>query len=157
MILKNLEKVGFDPIILEETQNWNKDSGKVFNLNREQVINIPKTFTSFTIGLGWTTECDIDASVLLLNKGGRLQENIFFRNKETWNKSVVHNGDKQKGSGQGGDIETISVNLADIDEDIDSIWPVINIYEAMVQFSDVQDAYCRIYDGTYELVRYNIS
>ena len=72
MIMTNLEKVGFDPIILQETQNWNKESGKVFNLNKEQVINIPKTLTSFTIGLGWTTECDIDASVLLLNKDGRL-------------------------------------------------------------------------------------
>ena len=91
------------------------------------MINIPKQLNKLTIGLGWTTECDIDASVLLLNKNGRLEENIFFRNKETWNKSVVHNGDKKQGDGIG-DVETISVNLDDIDENIDSLWPVINIY-----------------------------
>jgi len=34
MVIRNLEKVGFDPVLLEETKNW-ASGGKKFNLKKE--------------------------------------------------------------------------------------------------------------------------
>ena len=45
LIMKNLEKVGLDPIILMETKNWNPTSGKKFNIKKEQTVNIPEGLT----------------------------------------------------------------------------------------------------------------
>ena len=41
MVIKSLENVGFDPIILMETANWRPNTGKKFNIKKEQVVNIP--------------------------------------------------------------------------------------------------------------------
>ena len=43
--MKNLERVGLDPIILMETKNWNPQSGKKFNVKKEQTVNIPENLT----------------------------------------------------------------------------------------------------------------
>ena len=45
LIMKNLERVGLDPIILMETKNWNPQSGKKFNVKKEQTVNIPENLT----------------------------------------------------------------------------------------------------------------
>jgi hypothetical protein len=66
LVTQNLEKVGFDPIILLETANWKPNSGKKFNIKKEQVINLPSGMNQFKIGLGWDTKMDLDSSILLM-------------------------------------------------------------------------------------------
>merc|ERR1711982_13381 len=81
LIRQNLTKVGFDPIILEETKNWNPESGKKWNIKKDQVIMEPASAMSeFKLGLGWDTKMDLDSSILLLDADGELVENVFFGN-----------------------------------------------------------------------------
>ena len=75
------------------------------------MINIPLSMTSFKLGLGWDTECDIDASVLLLDKKGTLLEKVYFGNLTSNNGAVVHSGDNLTGEGDGDD-EVLTVNLS---------------------------------------------
>ena len=110
---------------------------------------------TFKIGLGWDTKCDIDASVLLFEQT-TLKENISFSNLRSSTDAVVHSGDNLTGEGDGDD-EVISVELLKIPQEVDSIWPVINIYEFKTKFNDVKGAYCRIYNGNNELVRFDLS
>ena len=46
LILDNLETVGFNPILLEESKNW-KPNTKKFNLAKEQVICMPPGINNF--------------------------------------------------------------------------------------------------------------
>ena len=46
-----------------------------------------------------------------------------------------------------GDNEVITIKLHEIDQNIDSIWPVVTIYERNKHFNDVKGAYCRIIDN----------
>ena len=128
LIIKGLEKVGFDPVLLEETKNW-KTGGKKFNLRKEQVICLPTSVRELRLGLGWDTRCDLDSSILLLDKHGNLVDNIYYAKRFNESRSVVHSGDNRTGIGSGDD-ETITIRLDSLPKGIDSIWPVITIYTA---------------------------
>ena len=69
MMLKNLEKAGFNPAILEETKNWSNVK-RSFVLEKDEVIFLPSSVQQFNVGLGWSTRCDLDASILLLDQTG---------------------------------------------------------------------------------------
>ena len=72
--------------------------------------------------------------------------------------AVIHAGDNLDGEGSGDD-EVITVNLDKLPAEVDSIWPVINLYTKNFTFKDVTGAYCRIIDekSKSEFVKYNLS
>lgn len=78
-------------------------------------MNIPLAMTSFKLGLGWDTECDIDSSVLMVDEKGELLENIYFGNKVSKHEAVKHGGDNLTGEGKGDD-EVIDINLSIVDQ-----------------------------------------
>ena len=51
------------------------------------------------MGLGWDTNCDIDASIILLDIQGNLVDFVYYGKTCTENFSIVHSGDNRKGSG----------------------------------------------------------
>lgn len=54
LIKSNLKHVGFDEALLLESKNWN--NGKSFNLQKDQVLFIPKNcYNKIKVGLGWDT------------------------------------------------------------------------------------------------------
>ena len=69
-MLKNLERFGFDPILLEETKNWNPQGGKKFNIKKDQSVHMPPHIQQIKFGLGWESRCDIDASLILMDAHG---------------------------------------------------------------------------------------
>lgn len=158
LIMESLGKAGLDADVLEETKNWVPGSGKKFNMEKDMVVNIPDTLKYFKIGLGWESRLDIDCSVLLMDKHGKLIEKVFYGKPASRKKAVVHSGDCQTGEGEGDD-EIIDVYLDRMPEEVDSLWPVISIYTEGSQFDDVKGAYCRIYDAASkaEFARFDLS
>ena len=81
------------------------------------------------LGLGWTSRCDIDASIILLDAMGKMVDYVYFSKKRANNGSVIHSGDNLTGAGSGDD-EVIYIYLKKMDPRVDSIWPVITIFTA---------------------------
>ena len=104
---------------------------------------MPAGLQNFKFGLGWDTVSDCDASIILLDKSGNLIETIYFGNLD-YRKAVTHSGDNMTGEGEGDD-EVININLDDLPENVDSIWPVITIYSTHT-FNMIKGAFCRIFD-----------
>jgi tellurium resistance protein TerD len=90
---------------------------------------VPDGVSSLKVGLGWTTELDLDCSIVLLNNEGTLVDQVFFNQPKSKDGAIIHSGDNRTGEGSGDD-ETIEVHLAQVDPDIHSIWVVITIYTA---------------------------
>ena len=70
---------------------------------------------------------------------------------------MIHSGDNLTGEGEGDD-EVITINLDDLPENVESIWPVITIYSTHT-FNQIKGAFCRIFDDQTksEFVKYNLS
>ena len=140
-----------------ESRAWKSGSGKRFDLKKDTILFIPEDMKEIRVGLGWDTKCDIDASIILLDKQGRMVDYVFYGKKESKNRSIWHSGDNLDGSGDGDD-ETIFIRLDKITKNVCSIWPVITIYTSDNQFDDVSGAYCRLMDPKgNEFCRYNLS
>ena len=151
-----MDKAGFDSVLINESKNWKPGQGKKFNITKDQVVHIPNNLKNFKFGLGWDTVSDVDASIILLDKTGSLIETIYFGNLN-FRKAVVHSGDNLTGEGEGDD-EVITINLDDLPESVESIWPVITIFSTH-KFNEIKGAFCRIFDGETksEFVKYNLS
>ena len=141
-----------------ETKNWNPTPGKKFNIKKDQSVNMPEGLTSIKFGLGWTSKCDIDASIILMDASGKKLEVIYYGNKVSNGRAVVHDGDNTTGDGAGDD-EVITINFVKLKPNVDSIWPVITIYTAKDQFDDVSGAYGRIFDAKTEaeFIKFDLS
>ena len=96
---------------------------------------MPNNLKSFKFGLGWDTNCDVDASILLLDKYGNLISKVYYGNLK-WKNGVTHHGDNKTGEGDGDD-EVITINLDDITGKVESIWPIITINTPMLTFKDI--------------------
>ena len=124
--------------------------GGRFNLSKE-APNLKK----IAIGLGWQLckngqTYDVDASVFMLNADGVSNEKyfIFYNNLESPDGSLRHSGDNQTGKGNGDD-ETIYVDLAKVNPEIQEIVFVVTIHEAhdkKQNFSQIKNAFIKIYN-----------
>ncbi|WP_144281163.1 TerD family protein [Chryseobacterium echinoideorum] len=129
-------------------------------------INAPK----FTVGLGWDTNnsstgtaFDLDASLFLLNDGGKLVSEkhfIFYNNTESPDGSVKHSGDNLTGDGDGDD-EQIKIDLTKIDSAVKEIIVVVTIHEADSRnqnFGQVRNSFIRIFntDTNEEILKYEL-
>lgn len=146
------------------------------NLVKGQKIDLTKGnpgLQSILVGLGWDPvkkkglfgglkrDLDADASVLLLNKNGKLLETVYFGNLGSNDGSVIHSGDNLTGSGRGDD-EQIRVNLSKISSKVDKLVFVVNIYSAHMRNQDfgmVENAFIRVEDQSkdQELARFNLT
>ena len=112
---------------MQESKQWNGKTGKKFNLKKDDAINLPTDFHHMTLGLGWDTKLDLDASIILLDKDGVLVDQVFFNKLVAKDGSIVHSGDNRDGDGSGDD-ERIQIYLDKISPQVDSVWPVVNVY-----------------------------
>jgi len=122
------------------------------------------------VGLGWDpnqaaggTVFDLDASAFMLNASKKLpndQHFVFYNSPRSPDGAVESTGDNKTGAGDGDD-ETINVDLARVDKEVQEIIFVVSIDEAEVRkqnFGQVSNSYIRIYDATSkeELCKYEL-
>lgn len=122
------------------------------------------------VGLGWDPrstdgqDFDLDASAFLVNASGKVRgesDFIFYNQKESSCKSVIHTGDNRTGEGDGDD-ESLIVNLPKVPTDVDKIIFVVTIHDAdnrRQNFGQVGGAFIRIVNqaGGQELVRFDLA
>ncbi len=115
------------------------------------------------VGLGWDlkrhdtgADFDLDASVFMLGANGKIPSDgyfVFFNNTNSEDGSVIHTGDNRTGAGDGDD-ETIRVNLAKVNSQIQEIFFIVTIHEAESRkqnFGQVANSYIRVFnEGTGE-------
>lgn len=136
------------------------------NLSKGGNVNLSKevpTLKHVVVGLGWKpratdgAEFDLDASVLLLNEHGKLNQEsdlVFFNNKTSSCKSTYTEGDDRTGDGDGDD-ELIHVDLSKVPVNVTRLVFAVTIYEAAERkqnFGQVGDAYIKVSDEDTKVV-----
>lgn len=123
--------------------------------------------TRIKVGLGWTVNnmaCDLDASAFMLGGNNKVIGDdwfVFYGQTVSPDNSVIHSGDEQTGARQGDD-ETITINLAMVNQQVQKIVFIVTINEALekgLNFSMISDAYVRIVDEqtNNEIARFNLT
>ncbi|MBA0053350.1 TerD family protein [Streptomyces sp. AJS327] len=145
------------------------------NLSKGQQISLTKndggTLTVVRMGLGWQAaprkgllsrltakEIDLDASAVLFAEREPVDV-VFFQHLVSDDGSVRHTGDNLTGgAGQGGDDESILVDLLRVPTHVDQIVFTVNSFTGQT-FEQVQNAFCRLVDETngQELARYTLT
>jgi tellurium resistance protein TerZ len=144
-------------------------------LTKGQQISLEKngggTLSVVRMGLGWQAaprkgflakltarEIDLDASAVLF-AGQEPVDVVFFQHLVSKDGSVRHTGDNLVGgAGQGGDDESILVDLPRLPAHVDQIVFTVNSFTGQT-FAEVQNAFCRLIDEStgQELARYTLS
>ncbi|MGW8379900.1 TerD family protein [Streptomyces sp. ODS28] len=145
------------------------------NLSKGQQISLAKEsggeLTSVRMGLGWrqarrkgllarltAREIDLDASAVLF-AGEEPVDVVFFQHLTSDDGSVRHTGDNLTGgAGEGGDDESILVDLHAVPQHVDQIVFTVNSFSGQT-FEQVENAFCRLVDETngQELARYTLT
>ena len=141
------------------------------NLEKGQRISMDKGLTLVGVGLGWDPnegtgyDFDLDASAFMLGESGRIPTDeyfVFYNNQKSPDGSVESTGDDLTGgNSDGGDDETINVDLSKVDPKIQEIVFTATIYKAEERrqnFGQVRNSYIRIYDAktNAEIARYDL-
>jgi tellurium resistance protein TerZ len=143
-------------------------------MTKGQQISLQKsdggTLTAVRMGLGWqaaprrglfgkrTQEIDLDASAVLF-ADKEPTDVVFFQHLVSNDGSVRHTGDNRVGgAGQGGDDESILVDLQRVPVHVNQIVFTVNSFTGQT-FGEVQNAFCRLVDETngQELARYTLT
>lgn len=128
------------------------------NLQKGQKIDIG--LSRISLGLGWNPnegtgyDFDLDASAFMID-GNRLipaeEFFVFYGNTDSPDGALHHTGDDPTGgNSDGGDDETIEVDLSKVDARISEILFVVTIHEATQRkqnFGQVRNSYIRIVDN----------
>jgi tellurium resistance protein TerZ len=144
------------------------------NMTKGQKISLSKSdggsLSAVRMGLGWqaaprrglfgsrTREIDLDASAVLFADKQPVDV-VFFQHLTSDDGSVRHTGDNLVGgAGQGGDDESILVDLQRVPVHVDQIVFTVNSFTGQT-FAEVQNAFCRLVDETtgQELARYTLT
>ncbi|WP_433544195.1 TerD family protein (plasmid) [Streptomyces sp. CA-294286] len=145
------------------------------NLTKGQQISLSKSdggaLTVVRMGLGWKAaprkgflakltarEIDLDASAVLF-ADKQAVDVVFFQHLVSDDGSVTHTGDNRVGgAGQGGDDESIVVDLSRVPVHVDQIVFTVNSFTGQT-FEEVDNAFCRLLDETngQELARYTLT
>lgn len=146
--------------------------GKGVHLKKGQKFNIAgaggSQLQTIKLGLGWDVKnqaCDLDASAFMLDSNNKILNGdeswfVFYGQLISPDGSVKHSGDS---GGEGyGDDETITVNLNQVNPQVQRIAFVVTINEAIernLNFSMVANAYVRIIDAATntEIARFELS
>lgn len=143
----------------------------MINLEKGQRISMDKGLTLVGVGLGWDPnegtgyDFDLDASAFMLGESGRIPTDeyfVFYNNPKSPDGSVESTGDDLTGgNSDGGDDETINVDLSKVDPKIQEIVFTATIHKAEERrqnFGQVRNSYIRIYDAktNAEIARYDL-
>ena len=143
----------------------------MINLEKGQRISMEKGLKKVGVGLGWDPnegtgyDFDLDASAFMLGKNGKCLKDeyfVFYNNQVSPDGSVASSGDDQTGgNSDGGDDETLTVELDKVNPDIEEIVFTATIYKAAERkqnFGQVRNSYIRIYDAQTdeEIARYDL-
>ena len=141
----------------------------MINLQKGQRIEIG--LSKVGVGLGWDPnqstgyDFDLDASAFMLGENGKLPQDeffVFYNNPLSPDKAVESSGDDMTGgNSDGGDDETLSVDLTKIDARIKEIIFTVTIHKAEERrqnFGQVRNSYIRIYNAVSneEIARYDL-
>ena len=130
----------------------------MINLQKGQRIEIG--LSKVGVGLGWDPnkstgyDFDLDASAFMLGENGKLPQDeffVFYNNPLSPDQAVESSGDDMTGgNSDGGDDETLSVDLTKIDTRIKEIIFTVTIHKAEERrqnFVQVRNSYIRIYNA----------
>ncbi len=124
-----------------------------------------------SVGLGWDPnegtgyDFDLDASAFMLGSNKKIPNDnyfVFYNNPKSPDGAVESTGDDMTGgNSDGGDDETLNVDLKKVDPSIQEILFVATIYKADERrqiFGQVRNSYIRIYDSVTneEIARYDL-
>lgn len=139
------------------------------NLQKGQKIDIG--LSNISVGLGWNpaegtgATFDLDASAFMINTARLIPDEgyfVFYGNTASPDAAVNHTGDDPTGgNSEGGDDETIEVNLNQVADIIQELLFVVTIHEAAQKkqnFGQVRDSYIRLVDKTngVEIAKYEL-
>lgn len=143
----------------------------MINLEKGQRISMDKSLSLVGVGLGWDPnegsgyDFDLDASAFMLGSKGKIPADeyfVFYNNPKSPDGSVESTGDDTTGrNSDGGDDETLNVDLTKVDPQIQEIIFTATIYKAAERrqnFGQVRNSYIRIYDAktNTEIARYDL-
>src|SRR3989338_8082409 len=149
--------------------------GERFNLHKES-----PGLTQVGVGLGWDPNeqpggpaFDLDASAFMIGSNFKIIADeyfVFYGNPESPDKSVRSSGDDQTGEGgEGGDAETLFVELNKVNQSVEQIIFTVTICKypndankdkrtLSLNFGQVNNCFIRIYNSQTkaELARYDL-
>ena len=138
-------------------------------LEKGQRIGI--VLSKVSVGLGWDPnegtgfDFDLDASAFMLGSNKKIPNDnyfIFYNNPKSPDGAVESTGDDTTGgNSDGGDDETLNVDLQKVESYIQEILFVATIYKAderKQNFGQVRNSYIRIYNSitNEEIARYDL-
>jgi tellurium resistance protein TerD len=139
------------------------------NLQKGQRIEIG--LQKVGVGLGWDPnestgyDFDLDASAFMLGENKKLPKDeffVFYNNQKSPDGAVESSGDDLTGgNSDGGDDETLMVDLSKVDPRIQEILFTVTIHEAEQRrqnFGQVRNSYIRIYNAktNEEIAKYDL-
>jgi tellurium resistance protein TerD len=139
------------------------------NLQKGQRIEIG--LQKVGVGLGWDPnestgyDFDLDASAFMLGENKKLPKDeffVFYNNQKSPDGAVESSGDDLTGgNSDGGDDETLMVDLSKVDSRIQEILFTVTIHEAEQRrqnFGQVRNSYIRIYNANTneEIAKYDL-
>ena len=139
------------------------------SLEKGQRIEIG--LSKVSVGLGWDPnegsgfDFDLDASAFMLGGNKKLPKDeffVFYNNQKSPDGAVESTGDDLTGgNSDGGDDETLNVDLAKVDPQVQEIIFTATIYKAEERkqnFGQVRNSYIRIYNSitNEEIARYDL-
>lgn len=139
------------------------------NLQKGQRIDIG--LSSISVGLGWEPNegtgaaFDLDASAFMIDDNRTIPEEryfVFYGNTDSPDGALHHTGDDPTGgNSDGGDDETIKVDLSKVDPRVKEILFVVTIHDAIARrqnYGQVRDSYIRIVDNatSQEIAKYEL-
>ncbi|QJB32116.1 TerD family protein [Chitinophaga oryzae] len=139
------------------------------NLQKGQRIDIG--LSSISVGLGWEPNegtgaaFDLDASAFMIDDNRSIPEEryfVFYGNTDSPDGALHHTGDDPTGgNSDGGDDETIKVDLSKVDPRVKEILFVVTIHDAIARrqnYGQVRDSYIRIVDNatSQEIAKYEL-
>jgi len=138
------------------------------NLTKGQRIEIG--LSKVGVGLGWDPnegtgfDFDLDASAFMLGGNRKIPKDdffVFYNNPLSPDKAVESSGDDLTGGSSDGDDETLTVDLAKVDPNIQEIIFTVTIhdFEARKQnFGQVRNSFIRIYNAqsNEEIAKYEL-
>lgn len=140
----------------------------MINLQKGQRLEV--ALEKLCVGLGWDPsqgeeDFDLDASAFMLGADKKLPQDqyfVFYNNLESPDHAVRSSGDDLTGgNSEGGDDETLSVDLNKVSSKVQEIIFTATIHKAEERrqnFGQVHNAYIRIYNAitNEELAKYDL-
>jgi tellurium resistance protein TerD len=138
------------------------------NLTKGQRIEIG--LLKVGVGLGWDPnestgfDFDLDASAFMLGRNKKLPKDeffVFYNNPKSPDGAVESSGDDLTGGNSDGDDETLTVNLSNVDVNIQEIIFTVTIHDYEIRrqnFGQVRNSFIRIYNAqtNEEIAKYEL-